>query len=53
MAARLPGGRPRPADVFESAYLYVDDALYTEYGLREGAHVDPEGNLLRFGSALP
>ncbi len=25
----------------------------TEYGLREGAHVDPDGNLLRFGSPLP
>lgn len=24
----------------------------TEYGLREGAHIDPDGNLLRFGSAL-
>jgi catechol 2,3-dioxygenase-like lactoylglutathione lyase family enzyme len=24
-----------------------------EYGLREGAHVDPDGNLLRFGSPLP
>jgi hypothetical protein len=24
----------------------------TEYGLREGAHVDRDGNLLRFGSAL-
>lgn len=24
----------------------------TEYGLREGAHVDPDGNLLRFGSSL-
>ena len=23
------------------------------YGLREGAHVDPDGNLLRFGSPLP
>jgi hypothetical protein len=23
-----------------------------EYGLREGAHVDPDGNLLRFGSPL-
>jgi hypothetical protein len=22
----------------------------TEYGLREGAHFDPDGNLLRFGS---
>ena len=25
----------------------------TGYGLREGAHVDPDGNLLRFGSPLP
>ena len=24
----------------------------TGYGLREGAHVDPDGNLLRFGSPL-
>lgn len=24
----------------------------TDYGLREGAHVDPYGNLLRFGSPL-
>jgi hypothetical protein len=24
-----------------------------EYGLREGAHVDPDGNLLRFGSPIP
>lgn len=25
----------------------------TDYGLREGAHVDLDGNLLRFGSRLP
>ncbi len=25
----------------------------TSYGIREGAHVDPDGNLLRFGSPLP
>ena len=25
----------------------------TTYGLREGAHIDPDGNLLRFGSPLP
>ena len=25
----------------------------TPYGLREGAFVDPDGNLLRFGSPLP
>ena len=24
----------------------------TDYGLREGAHVDPEGNLVRYGSRL-
>ncbi len=24
----------------------------TSYGLREGAHVDPDGNLLRFGAGL-
>jgi len=29
------------------------DPVDTEYGLREGAHVDPCGNLLRYGSFLP
>jgi len=24
----------------------------TDYGLREGAHIDPDGNLLRYGSFL-
>ena len=24
----------------------------TEYGICEGAHVDPDGNLIRFGSAI-
>ena len=24
----------------------------TDYGMREGAHVDPDGNLIRFGSTL-
>ena len=24
--------------------------LLTDYGLREGAHVDPDNNLLRFGA---
>jgi catechol 2,3-dioxygenase-like lactoylglutathione lyase family enzyme len=24
----------------------------TDYGLREGAHVDPDGNLIRFGSPM-
>jgi catechol 2,3-dioxygenase-like lactoylglutathione lyase family enzyme len=25
----------------------------TSYGIREGWHIDPDGNLLRFGSPLP
>jgi hypothetical protein len=25
----------------------------TDYGLREGAYVDPDGNLLRYGSRIP
>jgi catechol 2,3-dioxygenase-like lactoylglutathione lyase family enzyme len=29
------------------------DPTDTPYGLREGAHVDPDGNLLRVGSWLP
>jgi hypothetical protein len=36
-AAGLPGQLADPVD--------------TPYGLREGAHIDPWGNLLRFGSA--
>ncbi|MEJ8280417.1 bleomycin resistance protein [Pseudonocardia spirodelae] len=35
----VPGGRDVPP---------VD----TPYGLREGAHLDPDGNLLRYGSPL-
>jgi len=50
-------------------WIHVDDAdaLYrewaeigdtrapsdTDYKIREGAHIDPDGNLLRFGSPLP
>lgn len=37
--ASLPGRHNAPTD--------------TDYGLREGAHVDPDGNLIRFGSKLP
>jgi hypothetical protein len=29
------------------------DPIDTDYGLREGAHIDPDGNLLRVGSWLP
>jgi hypothetical protein len=25
----------------------------TPYGLREGSHTDPNGNLIRFGSPIP
>mgnify|MGYP001268533954 CR=1 FL=1 len=47
-----------------SVYLYVEDAAAlaeewgdgppgaTDYGLREGHHLDPDGNLLRYGSPL-
>lgn len=28
------------------------EPVSTDYGLREGAHIDPHGNLLRYGSAL-
>jgi catechol 2,3-dioxygenase-like lactoylglutathione lyase family enzyme len=34
----------------EGRFIAPSDA---EYGLREGAHVDPEGNLIRYGSWLP
>ena len=58
-----------PLRTAAAAYLHVPDAdalaarwaevertsapIDTDYGLREGAHVDPDGNLLRFGSPLP
>ena len=51
-----------------AAYLHVPDAdalaarwssvertgtpVDTDYGLREGWHIDPDGNLLRFGSPI-
>jgi catechol 2,3-dioxygenase-like lactoylglutathione lyase family enzyme len=57
-----------PLRTAAAAYLHVPDAdalaarwaevprtgtpVDTDYGLREGAHVDPDGNLLRFGSPL-
>ena len=61
-----PDGDPRCGPA--AAYLHVPDAdalaaewahvpgtetpVDTDYGLREGRHVDPDGNLLRFGSPL-
>ena len=57
-----------PLRTAAAAYLHVPDAdalaarwadvprtgpaVDTDYGLREGAHIDPDGNLLRFGSPL-
>jgi hypothetical protein len=58
-----------PLRTASAAYLQVPDAddlaarwagvertgtpVDTDYGLREGWHIDPDGNLLRFGSPLP
>ncbi len=38
----------------EAGLLDAEDRaeMLEGYGLREGAHVDPDGNLLRFGSPL-
>jgi catechol 2,3-dioxygenase-like lactoylglutathione lyase family enzyme len=62
VAASDPRGGPA------AAYLHVPDAdalaaewadvpgteppVDTDYGLREGRHIDPDGNLVRFGSPL-
>lgn len=44
------------ADVLADRWSNVEGRLHppvdTEYGLREGAHVDLDGNLIRFGSPL-
>lgn len=58
-----------PARTAAAVFLHVPDAddlarrwadvpqtgapVDTDYGIREGWHVDPDGNLLRFGSPLP
>jgi catechol 2,3-dioxygenase-like lactoylglutathione lyase family enzyme len=57
-----------PLRTAAAAYLHVPDAdalaarwasvertggpVDTDYGLREGWHIDPDGNLLRFGAPL-
>jgi catechol 2,3-dioxygenase-like lactoylglutathione lyase family enzyme len=62
----MADGDPRSGPA--AAYLHVPDAdalaadwasvpgteqpVDTDYGLREGRHTDPDGNLLRFGSPL-
>lgn len=45
VAAAWAGDWPAPARTV--------DPVDAPYGIREGAHVDPDGNLLRFGSPLP
>jgi hypothetical protein len=40
------------ADAWRTAGLEVDGPVDEDYGKREGSHVDPDGNLIRFGSPL-
>jgi catechol 2,3-dioxygenase-like lactoylglutathione lyase family enzyme len=43
------------ADELATAWARVDrtgSPVDTDYGVREGWHIDPDGNLLRFGSPL-
>ena len=43
----------RLADDWMRAGFTIDGPRDEEYGKREGAHVDPDGNLIRFGSPIP
>jgi hypothetical protein len=38
------------ADEWRAAGIDVGPLVDTDYGKREGAHADPDGNLIRFGS---
>jgi catechol 2,3-dioxygenase-like lactoylglutathione lyase family enzyme len=38
---------------WRNAGMRVEGPVDTGYGKREGAHLDPDGNLIRFGSPLP
>jgi predicted enzyme related to lactoylglutathione lyase len=40
------------ADRWRKAGMKVDGPADHDYGLREGSHTDPDGNLLRFGSPI-
>lgn len=40
------------ADEWRKAGLVVSGPEDYDYGKREGSHVDPDGNLIRFGSPL-
>jgi catechol 2,3-dioxygenase-like lactoylglutathione lyase family enzyme len=43
----------RLADEWRNAGIDVTGPQDFEYGKREGSHLDPDGNLIRFGSPLP
>lgn len=40
------------ADAWRTAGLEVVGPADEDYGKREGSHVDPDGNLIRFGSPI-
>ncbi|HWX09287.1 MAG TPA: hypothetical protein VNY33_04855 [Gaiellaceae bacterium] len=40
------------ADEWHNAGIELVEPQDFEYGKREGSHVDPDGNLIRFGSPL-
>jgi catechol 2,3-dioxygenase-like lactoylglutathione lyase family enzyme len=40
------------AEEWESAGIALVDPRDCEWGMREGSHQDPDGNLIRFGSPL-
>jgi hypothetical protein len=42
----------RLADDWRQAGLEVDGPLDEDYGKREGSVIDPDGNVIRFGSAI-
>jgi hypothetical protein len=40
------------ADEWRNAGIDLTEPQDFEYGKREGSHIDPDGNLIRFGSPL-
>jgi uncharacterized glyoxalase superfamily protein PhnB len=43
----------RLADAWREAGATVEGPRNEDYGKREGQHIDPDGNLIRFGSPIP
>jgi hypothetical protein len=41
------------ADAWRAAGVDVEGPIDEDYGKREGSHIDPDGNVLRFGAPLP